>query len=90
MSCSIRANRAATAWDEQTRCSVGILRRFTGVWHLNLCLLEINAGAEHTVLRTYLNSGFLPAYGGVNFAPAAPVPWPQGGMQMPGQISGVT
>ena len=59
--CSIRANRAANVWDEQTMGLVGTVRRFTEVLHLNLCLLDINAKAEHTVPGIYLNSGFLSA-----------------------------
>ena len=60
---SNRANSAANVWDEQTVGSVGTVRGFTEELHLNLYLLDINARAERTVPGTYLNSGFLSAYG---------------------------
>lgn len=60
---SIKANRAAKIWDEQTVGSIGTVRRFTEALHLNLCLLDINAKAKRTVPGTYLNNGFLSVYG---------------------------
>ena len=59
---SIKANRAAKVWDEQTLGSFGTVRRFTEVLHLNLCLSNISSRAVHPVPGTYLNSGFLSAY----------------------------